>query len=297
MEGLATVDLLGTSSARTSYIPPGPLSPPPTAELPRIPFRSSVRKSKTTAKRRTPTNSLQPEEDDECYYLKSTPYSLTSPTFRHGHISFLKSELGRGALTMDDTLDWTAFQMAILGAGDMTPEAYDDEDPRFNEEVFSWFDTFGFQSYGALIPESGPSPRSSSHSTVSTASTDASIPATAMGESPSMWEDAGLHSEMYDSTKFFSDEGGQGWTMKGLSLEPSRCGRLDSTSCDSMLPIVLSPEDGYEDGLIPIDRPSTGKGRGGENGIEMGCNMTSDLDDFLKWEAQHAFGPGYYGAH
>jgi hypothetical protein len=29
----------------------------------------------------------------------------------------------------------------------------------------------------------------------------------------------------------------------------------------------------------------------------MGCNMNSDLGDFLKWEAQHAFGPGYYGAH
>lgn len=301
MDGLATVDLLGTSSTRTSFIPPGspippgPLSPPPTGELPRVP-RFSARRSKALRKRRTPTSSLKPEEDDECYYLKSTPYSLTSPTFRHGHISFSKSEMGKGALTMDDTLDWTAFQMAILGAGDMMPEVYDDEDPRFNEEVFRWFDSFGFDSYGSLVPETAPSPRSSSHSTVSTAPTEASIPALAMGESPNMWQD-GSKGEMYDTNKFFSNNGRPGWTIQGSSLAPGHA-RSNSATCDPLLPIVLTPEDGYEDGLIPMEeRPGTGKGEDCENSVPMACNMNSDLDDFLKWEAQHAFGPGYYGAH
>lgn len=299
MDGLATVDLLN-SSARTSSIPPrspipaGPLSPPPTAELPQVP-RHSVRKSKTPRKRRTPTNSLKPEEDDECFYLKSTPYSLTSPTFRHGHISFLKSEMGRGAITMDDTLDWTAFQMAILGAGDMMPEVYDDEDPRFNEEVFRWFDSFGFESYGSLVPEMAPSPRSSSHSTVSTAPTELSIPAPTTSESPNLWP--GMEGEMYDTTKFFSTNGRSAWTMNGSSLESTNHARSNSGAYDPMMPIVLTPEDGYEDGLIPLDRQDDGKGEGCDNGVEMGCNMNSDLDDFLKWEAQHAFGPGYYGAH
>lgn len=302
MDGLTTIDLLGVSSTRTSSVPSGspipvgPLSPPPTAELPCIP-RRSVRQSKSARKRRSPTNSLQPEEDDECFYFKSTPFSFTSPTFRHGHISFLKSEMGRGALTMDDTLDWTAFQMAILGAGDMMPDVYDDEEPKFNEDVSQWFDSFGFESHGALIPEEIHSQRSSSHSTLSTAPTEASIPAPVMTGSPNMWQDTMLKDEVYDTSDFFSSHGQSGWAMKGPSLDLIGHPRSNSATCDSTMPIVLCPEDGYEDGLMPIEGSDIGKSPGGEKQSEMGCNMNSDLDDFLKWEAQHAFGPGYYGAH
>ncbi|RSL89990.1 hypothetical protein CEP52_014720 [Fusarium oligoseptatum] len=69
---------------------------------------------------------------------------------------------------MDDTLDWTAFQMAILGgAGDLLQDMSNEEDQKQVEEITSWFESFGFETYGTLVPEDVPSMRSSSRSTVS----------------------------------------------------------------------------------------------------------------------------------
>lgn len=296
--GLATVDLLGPSPRDSSAfqdglpIPPPPTSQPPTAKLPPIPKGGSkkARKTKKGSKRQKPSNSLRPEENDEFFYLKSTPYSLALPSYRHGPIAFAKSEMGRGALTMDDTLDWTAFQMAILGAGDIMPEVYDDEDPRINEDVMAWFNSFGFDSHGYLVPESAPSPRSSSHSTISTAPTEASIPAPTIGESSSLWA--------YDTTQFFSSNGHKGWTMQSTPLESISHKRSDSTPpCSPMMPMVVGAEDDDEKIVVDAHQAFSGEKEVANSDVQMGCNMNSDLGDFLKWEAQHAFGPGYYGAH
>ncbi|RSL90767.1 hypothetical protein CEP51_000528 [Fusarium floridanum] len=111
---------------------------------------------------------LKAEENDEFFYLKSTPFTLTKPSFRHGPITFAKAEVVKGVKTMDDTLDWTAFQMAILGgAGDLLQDMSNEEDQKQVEEITSWFESFGFETYGTLVPEDVPSMRSSSRSTVS----------------------------------------------------------------------------------------------------------------------------------
>lgn len=87
--------------------------------------------------------------------LWSTPFSLTSPLFRHGPIRIQK-EISK---SKDDSLDWTAFQIAILG----TMNEFDYEESRIEEEemdeLTEWLAAFGFDSLGALICESARPPR------------------------------------------------------------------------------------------------------------------------------------------
>ncbi|KAJ4260096.1 hypothetical protein NW757_002046 [Fusarium falciforme] len=135
----------------------------------------------STSRQSLDKTDLKAEENDEFFYLKSTPFTLTKPSFRHGPITFAKSEMVKGMKTVDDTLDWTAFQMAILGgAGDLLQDMSNEEDMKQVEEITSWFESFGFETYGTLVPEDVPSMRSSSRSTVSstpsTIDTDIDLP-------------------------------------------------------------------------------------------------------------------------
>ena len=175
-DGLMTFDLLGEPSPLESTFDepfPPPKNPlryaPPTKDLPEPPNNENAKRDNSKL--------LAPEEDDEYFYLKSTPYSLTTPHFRHGRIAFAKSEFGKGALTMDETLDWTAFQMAILGAGEFLPDMDDEGDNRLAEDVADWFGDFGFDTHGHLVPEAWPSsPRSSSQSTISSTPSEHDLP-------------------------------------------------------------------------------------------------------------------------
>jgi hypothetical protein len=96
---------------------------------------------------------------DDYVFLDSTPFTLTMPGFRHGQIRLAKADLpiGKLAAAVDDTLDWTAFQMAILGgAGDFFSEPTDYSRPSDAEldeldEMVSWFGSFGFSGPGALV--------------------------------------------------------------------------------------------------------------------------------------------------
>ncbi|KAH7363612.1 hypothetical protein B0T11DRAFT_201713, partial [Plectosphaerella cucumerina] len=94
-------------------------------------------------------------ENDDSLLLHSTPYTLNMPTFRHGPIRIPKSGALVSAKIMPDrTLDWTAFQVAILGgAGDLCSGGTDitrrSEDEL--EDIADWFDGFGFESAGRLV--------------------------------------------------------------------------------------------------------------------------------------------------
>lgn len=96
---------------------------------------------------------------DDYIFLRSTPYTLAVPAFRHGPIRLAKADLpiGKLAAAVDDTLDWTAFQMAIIGgAGDFFGESTDYSRPSEIElderdDLAEWFAEFGFASAGALV--------------------------------------------------------------------------------------------------------------------------------------------------
>ncbi|KAK4167274.1 hypothetical protein QBC43DRAFT_10106 [Cladorrhinum sp. PSN259] len=142
----------------------GPSKPPmhrrfPSAPLPTIPEITAM----------TPTTPINPPqtaapvpvrpESDEYVYLESTPYTVTVPSFKHGPIRLAKADLpiGKLAAAVDDTLDWTAFQMAIIGgAGDFFSEPTDYSRPSEADlddldEIYTWFRGFGFESAGGLV--------------------------------------------------------------------------------------------------------------------------------------------------
>ncbi|KAM0335453.1 hypothetical protein ACHAQA_000499 [Verticillium albo-atrum] len=157
-----------------------------------------------------------PIHDEDFVFFKSTPCTLTMPTFRHGRIRFPKSEVVKGRkIAVDDTLDWTAFQMAILGgAGDFFSDPSDFA-PRTEadeiDELTNWFDDFGFEHHGLLIA-AGP-PWEGSPSTVTGGSysptsstmtdTDADLPIPVAPEFPTgFWNEGHV-----DASKFLQDQG------------------------------------------------------------------------------------------
>ncbi|KAF9773670.1 hypothetical protein IL306_008471 [Fusarium sp. DS 682] len=243
------------------------------------------------------TTNMKMEENDEYFYLKSTPYTLTKPSFRHGPITLAKAEVGKGVKTMDETLDWTAFQMAILGgAGDFLQDMSSEEDAKQVEEITSWFDTFGFETYGVLIPgevpepepvavsgsEHTPSMRSSAQSTLSstpsTVDTDIDLPIPVGAEFPSGFWNAPAPGQNLDKAKFYNSTGLKRWVGEGRPKRPSSHSSEESLPPSPMMPLVVHMGDGE------ADIPDT---------VPMGYNLGHDLPDFLKWEAENVYASGF----
>ena len=162
-------------SAGQAVLAPSPLPPPmksspmhrrlPSRQLPPLP---TIPEIVTTVPEETAppgsASSSSKAHSDDYVFLRSSAYSLTMPAFRHGQIRLAKADLPicQLAAAVDDTLDWTAFQMAILGgAGDFFSEPTDYSRPSETEldeleELVSWFGSFGFQGSGSLIGPSQP---------------------------------------------------------------------------------------------------------------------------------------------
>ncbi|WZH50338.1 uncharacterized protein QYS62_011582 [Fusarium acuminatum] len=231
------------------------------------------------------TTNMGTKEKGECIYLKSTPYTLTQPSFRHGPITLSLAEVGRGARTMDDTVDWTTFQMAILGgAGDLFQDMSSEEDTKQVEEITSWFDRFGFETYGELItedvPESEcepvPSMRSSSHSTLSstysTIGNDIDLPIPVGAEFPSGFWNVPAPGQALDKAKFFNSTGLKRWVGEGGPKRPSFHSSEESLPPSPMMQLVVHMDDG--EAAI-------------SDTVPMGYNLGHDLGDFLKWQAEN----------
>ncbi|KAF4984759.1 hypothetical protein FZEAL_120 [Fusarium zealandicum] len=237
----------------------------------------------STDRRSLENPDLKTEENDEFLYLKSTPFTLTKPSFRHGPITFSKAEVGKGVKTMDDTLDWTAFQMAILGgAGDLLQDMSSEEDTKQVEEITSWFESFGFETYGVLVPEDVPSMRSSSRSTLSstpsTIDTDIDLPIPVGAEFPSGFWNAPAPGQALDKAKFFNSTGLKRWVGEKRLKRPSSHSSAESLPPSPMMPLVVHMGDS-EDDITDT--------------IPMGYNLGHDLGDFLRWESENVYAPGF----
>lgn len=101
------------------------------------------------------------EEDDEHMFFLSTPMTATMPAFQHGRIRLAKDDLANAGTIQslestlltspDETLDWTAFQMAILGgAGEFLTDPDNllagDAQEEMVDDLCSWFEDLGFSS-------------------------------------------------------------------------------------------------------------------------------------------------------
>lgn len=246
------------------------------AQMRTIPeLRVTAADSKPAAPKRRPFESY---EDDDFIFLSSTPCTLTMPSFRHGPIRIKKSDL-QPVFEPDNTLDWTAFQMAILGAG----EFFDERSEKYSEkaeieELREWFDEFGFENHGRLVTEEEgvgepePSPSTAAFSPALSASSCYSD------------EDLPIPLEAESTAGFWVGQrplGGCGlrrWSVEGHPKKHRRPSE-DSLPQSPMMPLdVKRGQDGLP-GVV-IDR---------EDVVPMGYNLGHDLGDFLRWEAENVY--------
>lgn len=214
-----------------------------------------------------PVDVLEAEQKEEFLYLQSTPYSLTKPMFKHGPIALSKAAMGEAAMTMDDSLDWTAFQMAILGgAGEFTSGQVEEDAGRMAEDLTVWFDSFGFETHGEMILGDAPPQRvSGCGSMVSCSSgraSDVELPI------PTFVGAGGEPRMVHEPLRF---------------AEERHVGQWPCHPADGALevrPLVVG-----RGGSGDIDESTAER-------VPMRCNMNEDLDAFLRWEAQHLSSAG-----
>lgn len=227
--------------------------------------------------------------DSNYLFLQSSPFSVTSPRYRHGPIRLAKSDfIADVKVGAEEGLDWTAFQMAISGgAGDWLSESDDTIRRREAEEVdelVDWFGSLNFKTPGNLVTQDFevPSPTSTTsgedYSDVSYTEIEKDNP-----YSP--------HHQWQRLRRKAAAEGRQlDLDMSGLELDTSKM-RLDDQSKEygrresyaslpqsPMLDLrVIRTPDGDDMDVVP-----------------MGYNLGHDLGDFLKWEAEHAYAGDFY---
>jgi hypothetical protein len=242
-------------------------------------------------------------------------------TFRHGPIRIAKADVAPAysasklaTAVLDDSLDWTAFHMAILGgAGDLLGEStdYSRRDSAEEAEVddlCEWFAGFGFAGYGTLGNGCRPvSPRPSSTVTTTTTVEGKSCPPA--GDSSSRSSESGLHLpipvEQEFPTGFWNGRLGQNetgkeantrfdrarsvglrrWTLEGhpKRYEGNITMSIDSSRRPSVDSLASLPQSPMLDLVVSQDVG------GNEYVVPMGYNLSHDLGDFLIYEAQNLY--------
>ncbi|KAK2014954.1 hypothetical protein LZ32DRAFT_656923 [Colletotrichum eremochloae] len=226
-------------------------------------------------------------DEDEFIFFQSTNYTMNHPMFRHGPIRFPRTKVVKGMkLDPDDTLDWTAFQMAILGgAGYLSSDPTDFTQPPENEEaadLASWFDGFSFDSHGILItgnerahsPKTSPAvPAMLSLNPFTRLAVDSELPIPVGAEYPTgFWNEGAVNVSKIPKAGC----GIRRWTMEG---HPKRVNResVGSLPPSPMMDLVMMRDSDGELEVVP-----------------MGYNLGHDLEDFLKWEAENVCALGVY---
>lgn len=226
----------------------------------------------------------------EYVYFKSSPYSIATPAFQHGPIRLSKSDLVPDmSLGSDEGLDWTAYQMAILGgAGDLLIDndvtLYRQEEEEI-ADLAEWWDSFHFESTGDLVTRNcgAPSPTSTlSGDEIPDLPPYSEIDHERPKNPHQRWQEAqrktrasGLQLDI--SSRYFAN--GQN-TMSDTWRQDSEEKQVvvDRQSLNSLPPSpmldlrVIRSDNGDDLDVVP-----------------MGYNLGHDLGDFLKWEAQHAY--------
>ncbi|KAK0627165.1 hypothetical protein B0T14DRAFT_511930 [Immersiella caudata] len=217
--------------------------------------------------------------DSGYIFLPAAPFTLTIPTFRHGPIRLNKADVlaGKSPAAFDDTLDWTAFQMAIIGGvGDCFDESTDYSKPSnagFNEQddIMDWFVGFGFEGPGTLISAADVNQ-------IQKPETPPATPKISDGGDGQESIKGFQNSTQQPNLTWQCDEFSNGQKSGGVDASHKRASvsSIQSLPQSPMLDLVLSHD---------VD--------GNEYTVSMGFNLGHDLEDFLKWEAEHVFG-GYH---
>ncbi|KAI5920722.1 hypothetical protein F4810DRAFT_702770 [Camillea tinctor] len=234
-------------------------------------------------------------EDSEFIYLQSPPCTLTVPGFRHGPIRLDKSDLVPDVkLGADDGLDWTAFQMAILGgAGDWFTDSDDTIRRREAEEaadIIGWWESWG-------CDESGNNSSRDITGALVTQEMVTASPASTISGGDNLSDVS--YCEIEGDNPYSAHHGWQ-----DLRHHPQHRREFDLAVPGGAPPQFRKWTPDSEEKQVVVDRGSfislpqspmlDLKIIGGPDGedmdvVPMGYNLGHDLGDFLKWEAEHAY--------
>ena len=224
--------------------------------------------------------------------LCSTRLTKTAPLFCHGPIKIEKPERAHEVFSpvdagLEDRLDWTAFQMAILGTeaiggGNWRRNWGTEVDEREVDDIMDWWDSFGFKSYGHLERSSPPPP--------------VPPPLIALPELPAHSPNPLRKQRRRDKSRTARTIFGEiaGIPMHyGRSITMSRSS--STTTCSSRVELngtPMEPAPGVKgrrsstaESLPPS--PMLDLSADGEAKVPMGYNLGHDLEDFLRWEMEH----------
>ncbi|KAK6068843.1 hypothetical protein SCUP234_10956 [Seiridium cupressi] len=236
----------------------------------------------------------------EYIFLPSTPYTMTAPLYRHGPIRIAKADVRPDPkLGADDGLDWTAFQMAILGgAGDYFNDGehiirrHEAEDIK---TLCDWWDDWGFSGYGDLVTRDDQSPRTSA----STVSGDKG--ASSKGHDVHTYHDirrdnpySARHRWKTLRRKAASegrkldlhldrDDGGQDETLYGGGKVKKWSADEHASQLKARASMISMPQSPM------LDLQAVTSDDGDVEYVPMGYNLSHDLGDFLTWETENVY--------
>ncbi|RYP73017.1 hypothetical protein DL771_003885 [Monosporascus sp. 5C6A] len=272
----------------------GRKQPPGLPSIPETPLTSSFHDELFLG--RHLSNAPESVADADYVYFQSSPCTMTVPAFKHGPIRFAKSDLipepSLGGA--DDGLDWTAFQMAILGgAGDWNSESDDTIRRRTAdeiEELVDWWESWGFGGAGGLV---GGEPEASSPTSTVSAGDFSDIsyndiqednPYSAHHRWQALRQQAaaqglGLPGPKPSSLDEYQAPSSRSYAGAGAARPRKFADRqsIDSLPQSPMLDLRVIRSDNDDVDVVP-----------------MGYNLGHDLGDFLRWEAEHVYAGGYY---
>ncbi|KAI1115724.1 hypothetical protein F5Y14DRAFT_410030 [Nemania sp. NC0429] len=259
-----------------------------------FPIGSSRHRRSSSRKLMTELPSIpESQSTSEYVYLKSSVRSLTTPGIRHGAIRLSKSDLVK--LGGDDGLDWTAFQMAILGVTENASELRQQEEEEI-ADITDWVDSWLFEGTGKLV-----TPKYEASSPTNTLSGD-EMPDLSYSEiesdSPHSPQRRLRDSRRKSPASTTSLQLDHNLSMGGKPVSPDyfadRPTVVDETwaKFSEREQIVESREGANSLPPSPmLDLRVIRSDKGGDDMdvVPMGYNLGHDLGDFLKWEAEHAY--------
>jgi hypothetical protein len=275
--GMAVNELTFPSPPRISRRPSTSGNVPRLPTIPEIsPLTLSPAKQFTSVSSILQPSSPQLGVEENCIYLPCTPFTLTSPLFRHGTIRVPIPFREPNTKSDEEALDWTAFQMAISGTGriDGYADSYETEEREWAElaemereadEILHWWAGFGYQGWGRMVGDESLKVRGERRDSLRRKRKEdiEQVSAEEVGISPRPSE---YLKKIVDTEKIVVAD----TSAIGSMNEVQRKGSLaDSLPPSPMLDFVV-PDPSKDIEVIP-----------------MGFNLGHDLGDFLRWETNH----------
>ncbi|APA09567.1 hypothetical protein SS1G_06290 [Sclerotinia sclerotiorum 1980 UF-70] len=280
--------------------------------LPTIPEISPLNMISPRTPKRTFSQDSDYSEDSstssvDYIQLPSTPYTLTSPLFRHGPIRLEHAyhRHNRDSISppdLEEALDWTAFQMAISGTMDdgtigASEESIWEADEAEIDSIFDWWSGFGYPGIGRLVKEAPISRRKRGKSL---AANDAEkCPrknkegrdnrATTIGLGLGFGLPSGNHSGRPKTPEY---KGGL-WveTIRNSApqfVEPrSTLGARRGTMLQMRVPEPKIDDEDHDIDNDSLPPSPINLVKIKDEYIPMGYNLGHDLGDFLNWETYH----------